>query len=695
MEYNQQEQDQNVLTTPVDEDNLPILRIAGEQGEESGQDNNSSSADKMEYAPIDGSDVTPPPQKKRRKGVYAFLLLVLAALIGTGWYYSRQMLGERNLQRGLTQYESENYEDALRLFAKSSRFGNPQGTYYYGLCLFQGYGGKPDLKQIVKLVESAAWSGVTDAQNRMGIFYANGIGVRQDRSEAVLWFGTAAGNGNTKAMVNLASCYLKGEGVDVNPTEALNWIRAALDKGEPSAYHLVGSIFEQGLAGFPRNLENALKWYRQGSAQGDHLSEFKYGALAIESEDDDEVREANKRIRRAINAKIPDALVFQAKYGRRELAFSTKESFELLEQGYRLGDMSAIIEIADILLDNPNATIKEKAEECLKLAAESSSEYYYLLMGQVINNSIDGGKYASLAKYFPGVKLDLKTSFEYFRKAAELGNPHAQIEVAKCYFDGLGVVQNMDKGIEWLQAASNNGNTEATYLLAKLSDGHNRRECLQEDPALAFKSYQKVLSEEPVSSQYLRDKMALVTQVEWLWAQYRLAICHDEGYGTPQDTASALNLLYDAIQTMERKQLTWQEKELYQLCCTTFVEVCYKNNMVPGEMQDVSKVFRTAIELLEASGRQEDATYQAHALYMMGYCLTKGVGGEMKAPGMAFDKYFKPAANLGDAKAQYACGVFLERGQYVAKNLEQAKKYYHSAAKAGNVKAIATMNRFN
>ena len=74
---------------------------------------------------------------------------------------------------------------------------------------------------------------------------------------------------------------------------------------------------------------------------------------------------------------------------------------------------------------------------------------------------------ATSAKYFRGdvVKKDARKSFEYCRKAAELGNDMAQCNLGFLYEKGEGVERDWDEALKWYRKAADNGNMTAKKVL--------------------------------------------------------------------------------------------------------------------------------------------------------------------------------------------------------------------------------------
>ena len=67
-----------------------------------------------------------------------------------------------------------------------------------------------DYDTAFKLWRPLAEQGSADAQNDLGLLYANGYGVAQDDKQAAYWYRKSAEQGNANAQSNLAFMYEKG-----------------------------------------------------------------------------------------------------------------------------------------------------------------------------------------------------------------------------------------------------------------------------------------------------------------------------------------------------------------------------------------------------------------------------------------------------------------------------------------------------
>ncbi len=129
-----------------------------------------------------------------------------------------------------------------------------------------------------------------EAQNAVGECYAIGNGILKNYQQAIAWWTKAANQGNVIAMIHLAetnSLPPEEENLPVDLVTAKYWWTKAAEAGDPYAMCRLGECFEKGLGVTSINLEDAFKWYRLASQNGD-----------------EEAEESCKRFTRSITGKI-------------------------------------------------------------------------------------------------------------------------------------------------------------------------------------------------------------------------------------------------------------------------------------------------------------------------------------------------------------------------------------------------------
>jgi hypothetical protein len=116
--------------------------------------------------------------------------------------------------------------------------------------------------------------GDAEAQYHVGMMYNNGIGTQKDPRQAFEWFQKSTASNDPLGAYKLG-CYYDGQGagiVAVDSTAALKYKLVAAKAGYALAQHDVSLIY-----GRQENFEEALKWSKMASDQGDphalyHLS---------------------------------------------------------------------------------------------------------------------------------------------------------------------------------------------------------------------------------------------------------------------------------------------------------------------------------------------------------------------------------------------------------------------------------------
>jgi len=137
-------------------------------------------------------------------------------------------------------------------------YGKAAEQYEVGL----GHYCLKDYSEAEKWFRKAAAQGHADAQNDIGLMYAEGLGVRQDHAQAVKWYRKAAAQGDAMAQYNLGVNYAQGRGVQKDVTQAVKWFRRAAAQGDARAQFSLGIMYENG-RGVPKDQKEADKWYRK------------------------------------------------------------------------------------------------------------------------------------------------------------------------------------------------------------------------------------------------------------------------------------------------------------------------------------------------------------------------------------------------------------------------------------------------
>jgi TPR repeat protein len=179
---------------------------------------------------------------------------------------------------GVAWFNRGNYNEAVECFAEAARQEHPDAQNYLGLCFANGWGVAKDEVEAVKWYRKAAEQNCALAQSRLGLCYANGQGVVKDAVEAVKWYRKAADLNFADAQFLLGTCYVQGHGIIEDHSEGVKWWRKAAEQGSAGAAFCLGLAYQHG-RGVTKDQSEAIKWYRKAAeqnhapAQG-HLSDY-------------------------------------------------------------------------------------------------------------------------------------------------------------------------------------------------------------------------------------------------------------------------------------------------------------------------------------------------------------------------------------------------------------------------------------
>ena len=309
-----------------------------------------------------------------------------------------------------------------------------------------------------------ARAGNAQAQLAAGFaFFKQGNPVR-----AVYWFHAAAAQGLAEAEYNLGRCYLDGYGVNKNHHSAMEYLKKSADKGIQPAKLLLAKLYLAGIAAdpdrkpplpaVPPDEKKGLKLLEELSAAGSSQAYLMHAGHLIKKSDP-----------------AQHNLIVK-----------------LLQKAVKLGDVDACSMLADYLMNCPVDKRDEKAARKLyekasgKSAAAMAKLAYMTEHGfgappdldrafELYKNSIQKDftvlAAVRLANYYMtgrGIApLDIPQAVKLYTLAAGEGNSEAICHLGKCYFDGIGVVQDKDQAFELFFQAAQADFAPAQFALAE------------------------------------------------------------------------------------------------------------------------------------------------------------------------------------------------------------------------------------
>lgn len=302
---------------------------------------------------------------------------------------------------------------------------------------------------------------------------------------------------------------------------------------------------------------------------------------------------------------------------------------------------------------------------------------------------------------------DFPKAMKLFMGAAIKGDKNAQFAVGRMFFEGRGVERSLSSAEEWYRKAADQGQAAAQFNLALL---------LVTDPArstegldLLKKSATAGNSEAQmtIGELYLRGNgvtQDFATAKGWFekaaaqgegGAYFALGQMYEGAVGVSKDTKKALDnyesgakrdhmpcllrlaaIYSNGIEGVEKntdKAKEWlkmgADKETTSTVCTLNLGLLYE--VVENKLDEAAKYYKLAAE-------KGDATAQTK----LGIMYTEGKGVEAKDAKKAFE-WFEKAAKAGAPAAMYSVANSYEKGEGTAANPKEAVKYLTAAGVGG------------
>jgi TPR repeat protein len=259
------------------------------------------------------------------------------------------------------------------------------------------------------------------AQYYLGRAYTDGLrGFPINFAEGHKWWKRSAENNFAQAQNSLGYLHANGIGTPTNLDEARKWYRLAADQGYSRAEMNIAMLYWNGI-GVPKDVREAANWYRKAARNGLLLAKRDLGIILLD----------------------------EPQFGVSERAEGKKWITKAAEEG----DAIAQLRFGWMLWKGQG------------VEPDRNSARRWL-----IKSAEQGVQGAMENLFFFGAPSDDEALTNLFRialKFAESGVPAAQEMVSKLYTTGLGVTQDRQKEIVWLEKAA-----AQDYLPAIISAGN-------------------------------------------------------------------------------------------------------------------------------------------------------------------------------------------------------------------------------
>jgi TPR repeat protein len=263
------------------------------------------------------------------------------------------------------------------------------------------------------------------AQHLLGRYYVDS--ENKDKELANHWFTRSFDSAwrNVECPVAqfvIGRCYENGiGGAPKDPEKAAEWYLKAAHQGSAVAQNNIGFCLEVG-DGVSKNVETAAQWYKKAAVQGNAAAQTNLG------------------------------LCYNFGKGVEKNMNSAKDWYRTAADQGNPNSQNQLALCLSELSDDDN---KKRAVDLLSAAAVHKSPYAMYNMGLWHET----GKC--------GLEVSLPKSFDWFLRAAEVGNSAAQHRVGNCYAEGKGTPVCREKAVEWWTRASKQSHVSSQLLLQK------------------------------------------------------------------------------------------------------------------------------------------------------------------------------------------------------------------------------------
>lgn len=265
-----------------------------------------------------------------------------------------------------------------------------------------------------------AKNGNDTAQYLVGYCYLTGNGTEEDESKALAWFDKSAENGCPLAQKLMGEEYIAGDSLNQNYSRAFELLNKAYNSGNLDAAYSLASCYMYGY-GCVKNIATAIEYWKIAADMGDESSMLELGY--IYSCDELGFTDYAQASWYTLNAALKDNRV----------------------ANYRMAQMFAEGIGTDVSL----SLAHEHAQKSSDLGCADGTAYL-----------------ADLYLNGEGVDTDERYAFQLYNRALEQitdGNDtdsdigYIYFKLGVCYYDGLGVVKDENKGLDYMRKASEEG----------------------------------------------------------------------------------------------------------------------------------------------------------------------------------------------------------------------------------------------
>ncbi|MBQ7985300.1 MAG: sel1 repeat family protein [Bacteroidales bacterium] len=272
-----------------------------------------------------------------------------------------------------------------------------------------------------KYLEAAKFND-PDAQYECAVRFFDGKGTVADDKKAIDWLKRAADKGYPIAIHTLGDCYKDGKGLLKDTKKAAELYRQAADSGFTASKYALALYYLDN-----NDINEALPLLKNSANAGYVPSKVKLGQLYLKGNDYSQARSMFEQVASDDTSGVADnELGLLYKTGKGGVLVNTRKAFDYFYSSANKGNDEGLFNIGECYYHGIGTN---KDEESAILSYKKSAD-----KNNVKAQNALGEYYASKSRNSDAVTM--------FEKAHNLNYLPATINLARCYQQGIGKVQN-------------------------------------------------------------------------------------------------------------------------------------------------------------------------------------------------------------------------------------------------------------
>ncbi len=360
-------------------------------------------------------------------------------------------------KEALEAFTTGRHFKAVELAKPLAEKGSAEAQYLLGFAHETGQGAEVSREKALEFYRKAAASKHRDAIYRLS-FILLASDKESEREQARTQLEEAAKSDPAIAARILGEAYLRGRLTPTpDPDKAIFWWKRAADAGDVLSMSLIGRFYE-GQFGFAelRDVKASLEYYTKAAGLGNPAAMAALGSRYLSG--DEKFRDEAKGrewLKKAIDGKEFSAYLALGDY-EENIKKNLKEALAQYERGKDAGQIDCMLRSADFYIQGKGvAKDVDRGITILRKAAEAGNPVANLRLAALILSQ---------------EKPEILAGYGFLLASANGNLPEAQNELGLLYLSGKMGVADPSAGLAWLTRAAQSGFAQAQFNLAVLYD---------------------------------------------------------------------------------------------------------------------------------------------------------------------------------------------------------------------------------